>query len=100
MFERLINSRLGKPFRRSFLREISRQILIGEQIYCCHVHSWHSKLICWKYLKEVQENHNSDYLNFYVRNNSYLYCELCWFENRYDRLAFIRECINKLNKEE
>lgn len=98
MLEKLINSKYGKSFRRSFLEQIYNDIKNEKKYYCCGVKSWHSKFICWKDLKEVQENLTSNHLDSYIRNNSYFYCELCWFEDRYDRLAFLKECISKIDK--
>lgn len=95
MLKRLINSKYGKSFRRSFLERIYNDIYTGKKVYCCNVKSWHSKFICWKDLKEVQENLNSYYLNFYIRDNYYYYCELCWFDKYWDRVAFLEECLQK-----
>jgi hypothetical protein len=65
-------------------------------LYCCYVISWHRLFICWKELKEVKENMNSNTLfNFIRKNVSNQHCGLPWFSNKENRLNFLKECLDK-----
>ena len=94
----LINSFLFRWFRRSFLKAIYKDINSGNNQFCCHVKSWHSKLICWKELREVQDELESTTLLCedlrYIKDYG---CRCWWFNSSQDRLQFIQDCINRLN---
>lgn len=88
--KKIINSKNFTWFRRSFLEKIRRDIENKKSNYCCNVRSWHRIFICWKDLKEVQDNRDSlMLLDFYFS------CNRAWFENRYNRIKFLDECIEK-----
>lgn len=93
--KKLINSSRMSWFRKSFLINIRKEIFNDDRYYCCHVDSWHSKFICWKDLKEVQENLNSEYIKFYVKEEKLYNCSEVWFYNKTKRLNFLDECIAK-----
>lgn len=93
--KRIINSDRMSWFRKSFLIKIRNEIFNRDRYYCCHVKSWHSKFICWKDLKEVQENLNSEYIKFYIKEEKLYDCSEVWFRSDNDRLNFLDECIAK-----
>lgn len=92
----LINSRLFKPFRKSFLKKIRKEVTDNNSLvnFCCLVKSWHTIFICWKDLKEVKENMKSKYLVPPPYR-----CDLPWFQNRNDRISFIDECLLKFEND-
>jgi len=92
----LINSRLFKPFRKSFLKKIENNIVIEKDYFCCKVRSWHSIFICWKNLKEVEANMDSKYLNKGLSYN----CKFSWFNTKSQRLNFLDECLLKFENNE
>lgn len=103
MLVKLINSRLGKSFRLSFLNRILKDIVTDEKMYCCHVDSWHSRYICWKDLKEVKENHDSRYVFTNERmwksiDEGYFNCSREWFDTKMYRVKFLEECIDNCEK--
>ncbi len=86
-------------FRKSFLKRIYKQIKSGNEKYCCLVWSWHSVFICWKDLKEVQDNITSHYISERVRGNKdNQNCGNVWFYTKGARLGFLNECITKSYK--
>lgn len=96
--KRIINSDRMSWFRKSFLTKIEKEILIYKYRYCCHVKSWHSIFICWKDLKEVQENLDSKYIIDHIKNENYFDCSNVWFYSRTHRLNFLDECLAKFKK--
>lgn len=95
--ERIINSNMFKWFRKSFLKTIHNRIEIDKSLFCCNVKSWHSWFICWKDLKEVQENLDSEYIHESLKGkDTILDCGYVWFMSKQNRLAFLKECLNKL----
>lgn len=98
--KKLINSKYGKSFRKSFLEKIHSNLSTGKSSFCCHVMSWHRLFICWKDLKEVKDNMLSGYLRESVKNNiGKQNCTEAWFWGPSDRIEFIKECLNKLENE-
>lgn len=97
MIKQMINSYYFKWFRKSFLNKIYNTIEHGNTTdYCCNVKSWHTLFICWKDLKEVKENMNSDALSEFIKKNiSKQDCSFVWFPTRKDRLKFLKECLDK-----
>ena len=93
--KKIINSKYFKRFRKSFLKTILDKIENYEDKFCCHVFTWHRLFICWKDLKEVQENLNSEYI-WKSTSDSYS-CNNVWFIGRENRMAFLKECISKIN---
>ena len=91
--KKIINSKYFKRFRRSFLKTILHRIESHKDKFCCHIITWHRAFICWKDLKEVQENLNSKHLWL---NENYS-CKNVWFITREERIAFLKECISKIN---
>ena len=86
-------------FRKSFLKRIYKRIKSEKVDYCCLVWSWHSVFICWKDLKEVQDNITSHYISEHVRGNKdNRNCRNVWFYTKGDRLGFLNECITKSYK--
>ena len=94
MIKNFINSEKMKWFRKSFLNKIYNDISTDNERFCCHVNSWHKLFICWKDLKEVEENQKSNFIKYYY-NNSDLICGNVWFNNKTDRMDFLKECISK-----
>lgn len=97
MRKKLINSDRMTWFRKRFLKKIYRVILSNCKTYCCTVKPWESRFICWKDLKEVKENMNSDQLIRYDTNSSYT-CNDPWFWCKENRLLFLEECLSKFKK--
>lgn len=94
--KRIINSDIMSWFRKSFLTKIRKEIFKHYGYgYCCHVNSWHKTFICWKDLKEVQENLDSEYIIDYIKKDKLFTCSNAWFRNPNDRLNFLDECLNK-----
>jgi len=91
--KKIINSKYFKRFRRSFLKVILHEIESDKERFCCHVITWYRAFICWKDLKEVQENLNSEHLWI---NKDYS-CDSVWFFNKQQRISFLKECISKIN---
>lgn len=90
--EKFINSWAMKWFRKSFLKKIKSKIEKKDK-FCCQVKTWHKIFICWKNLKEVEENMiQTTYLKQNVRDFD---CDTSWFYNKEDRLSFLEECIKK-----
>ena len=83
-----------KWFRKSFLNKIYNNISTNKSKFCCHVISWHGLFICWKDLKEVEENKKSNFIQSDY-NVSDFNCVNVWFKNREDRIGFLKECISK-----
>lgn len=97
--KKIINSPKMWWFRKSFLKTIHKQIKTGRRDYCCLVKSWHSWFICWKDLKEVQENIGSCHLADHVKNNyENQNCRNVWFYNKFARVSFLEECITRSYK--
>lgn len=87
-----------KWFRKSFLLKIQRDIIFGKKHHCCNVNTWHRLFICWKDLKEVKENMQSNYLKIVIKNNyAFHNCDYSWFYDKSDRLSFLQECVIKFN---
>lgn len=97
--KKLINSKYMKWFRKMYLKNIYNKIYFYRASYCCIAASCniYSTIICWKYLKEVQENMDSNYLKDRFKNKQNLSCGDSWFYSRKDRLDFLKECLSKLN---
>lgn len=93
--KKILNSNLFKGFRRSYLQAIYKVIESDRGYYCCNVKTWHKLFICWKDLKEVKENINSEFIWTEHRGNINLHCGHCWFENKTNRLGFLKECLSK-----
>jgi len=91
--KRIINSDYMKWFRKRYLRYIYKQIRLGNEHFCCHVKCVYSLFICWKDLKEVKENMNSELISSLLKSN--LTCSRSWFRYRHERLEFLQECLNK-----
>ena len=53
-----------KWFRNDFLNKIYNDISTDNERFCCHVNSWHKLFICWKDLKEVEENQKSNFIKY------------------------------------
>jgi len=94
MIKNFINSESMKWFRKSFLNKIYNDILTDKKRFCCHVNSWHKLFICWKDLKEVEENQYSNFIKLHY-NPSDLICRNTWFYEKSDRIEFLKECISK-----
>lgn len=92
----LINTKVFKLFRKSFLERIRQNIFATKENYCCAVFSWHRFFICWKNLKEVKENMHSKFL---IERENYD-CKGVWFINRHDRINFLTECLLKFENNE
>lgn len=90
------NMKRFKWFRRSYLKKIYKEIESENQWYCCAVYSWHKLFCCWKDLKEVKENCNSEYLYLELQGIKNIECTGPWFYYRHNRLAFLKECLDKL----
>lgn len=94
--KKIINSPYMTWFRKSFLNRIHKEISTDKEMYCCLVKSWHSWFICWKDLKEVNENLTSKQIIQFLRTYGYeLNCTKIWFDSKTERLAFLQECIDK-----
>ena len=93
----LINSDKMTWFRKRFLKKIYRAILSNDAHFCCRVKTWESIFICWKDLKEVQENMNSEQLLKYYPGDGYT-CQYSWFWRKEYRLLFLEECLSKFKK--
>lgn len=91
----LINSDMMSWFRKSFLTKIKKDILEGKNRYCCLVESWHTYFICWKDLKEVKENLDSEYIISFIKNYNLLNSSEVWFNTNRDRLDFLDQCLAK-----
>lgn len=99
MIKLYINSRFGKKIRKEILEKIHDSLEDRTNKFCCHVRHGYNLLICWKNLKEVKENMNSIQLDSEIRNDKkYQTCEHAWFSCRERRIAFIEECLNKLEQ--
>lgn len=94
--KKLINSNYFKWFRKAYLKIIYKTVKLSTINYCCHIKPFHSLFICWKDLKEVEENMKSEHLRTIFTKNEYYTCSIPWFENKESRLAFLEECLNKL----
>ena len=93
--KKFINSEKLKWFRQSLLEKIRKNVLEDKDRFCCNVRCWESVFICWKDLKEVEENLSSKYIR--DLQNWSLDCRHVWFDSKEDRLAFLKECISKIN---
>lgn len=93
--KKLINSKFGKAFRKSYLKAIRKQIITNKEIYCCNVITWHRIFICWKDLKEVKENMNSEHLRTRMLKPTVWTCVYSWFFTKESRVKFLNECIDK-----
>lgn len=98
VMKNLINSPSFTWFRKSYLKKIHRLIKSEKVNYCCHVSSWHGLFICWKDLKEVQENLGSEMIEPIVRVSNDLNCSTCWFYSKNNRVAFLEECLMAFKK--
>lgn len=99
MMKKLINSDRMAWFRKRFLKKIYIAILSNSSGYCCRVKPWESIFICWKDLKEVKENMNSDQLIKDINGDFTNYtCENAWFWCKEFRLLFLEECLSKFKK--
>ena len=97
MIRLCINSKFGKNIRREKKKKILDSLERRSFGYCCNIRHGYNLLICWKNLKEVKENMNSIHLASEIRNNRKLQnCGYSWFDSRECRIAFIKECLNKL----
>lgn len=96
--KRIINSntQLGRWFRRTYLTTISNSIFWEKEEYCCWVVTWQRLFICWRNLKEVQENLNSSYIGYHIKQYNLLDCENPWFHTKEERLGFLQECLDKI----
>ena len=102
MLKQLINSDLGKSFRKKYLQNILHYIektpkkkndyYLGNIRFCCHYSGWDSFLICWKELKEVKEHMGSSHLRHLTKYN----CREVWFETNTERICFLKECISEI----
>lgn len=103
MLKQLINSSLGKFFRKRYLQNILHYIEVDPKKkndyyypvnvrFCCHYDGIESYLICWKELKEVKEHMGSSHLRHLTKYN----CREAWFETNTERICFLKECISKI----
>lgn len=98
MIKKIINSKYFTWYRKRYLENIHYQIIIERKSFCCHCKSIYSLFICWKNLKEVEENLNSEYLRKEIREcKSSQTCAHSWFMYRTYRINFLEECLNKFN---
>lgn len=91
---KIINSKYFTWYRRWFLNKIKKEITDGVTEYCCCIKSIFF-FCCWKDLKEVQENLESNCIRKEIKLTDRLDCNHVWFRDEYLRLAFLQECINK-----
>lgn len=96
MIKYIINTILFKWFRKSFIKRIEKEIISDNEIYCCRVESWHSNIICWKELKEVDECLKTS-LYTLSKRKLILYhgCDISWFDDKQHRLLFLKEVLSK-----
>jgi len=98
MFKYFINldTKWTNNFRKSYLEEIHRQISSGKERVCCMVKCKQSVFICWKDLKEVQDNMDSEFLRIWIRQDKREQnCSRVWFVYTSHRLEFLKECLDK-----
>ena len=88
----ILNSKYFTWFRKSFLTKILSDIESEKDSYCCNIETYHKLFICWKDLKEVEENMNSENLRTLVNYN----CTRVWFDTRLNRINFLKECLKNL----
>ena len=98
MIKNFINSDNMKWFRKSFLLRIQNDISSEKRFYCCYVDSWHSIFICWKDLKEVQENLQSIHIREPFTSELNFTCREVWFDSKTERLLFLEECLLKFKE--
>lgn len=92
----IINSNGMSFFRKLFLKRILNHIKTHKATYCCYVEGFYSWFICWKELKEVKDNMNSNYLRDSIKSGLKTpSCAIAWFTDRCDRVAFLKECLAK-----
>lgn len=99
----IINSKFGIRFRLSFLKRIHKEISNNKQYYCCAVNSWHSYFICWKDIREVQDNLNSNKIckiaREHITGQKLIFnCSFSWFDNKYNRILFLIKVISDIEK--
>lgn len=95
-FIKINNMKRFKWFRRSYLKKIYKEIESERSRFCCLVFSWHRLFCCWEELKEVKENHNSFHLTDGMIYSDDFICSRSWFYHKHNRLAFLKECLDKL----
>lgn len=94
LFCLLINTPLFTRYRRKYIEYIHYEIDNELECFCCRVR--YSKFICWKDLKEIKSNIDSDYIRTLLRGHkSLLNCDRIWFDTTQDRLNFLEECLSK-----
>jgi hypothetical protein len=101
MFKLIINTFLFTKYRKYILQKILSDITSGKHDFCCYVEFKGKSFICWKDLKEVRETLQTtkiliEWKTDYLINNPT--CETVWFDNKEQRLAFLKECLNKFKK--
>lgn len=96
--KKIINSPSFAWFRKAFLKKILKTIIKGKTGFCCLVTSWHSWFICWKDLKEVQENLHSEHIALRIKVGHRFNCNEVWFDEPSDRILFLQECLMKFKE--
>jgi hypothetical protein len=104
IINKFINSDYCIRFRRIYILSLMGYIKSGLEInpdknyYICLIKTRQSKWICWKDLKEVRENLNSEFIREPIRMSGRFTCDNSWFSSNSDRLSFLNQCLDKLNK--
>lgn len=94
-----INSNYMKWFRKLFLKYLIKKVIFSKRSYYLCLHTTiYSLFICWKDLKEVQNNLNSKYIKTYIKESEVYNCSVVWFDSNIERHLFLRECLELLNK--
>lgn len=86
-----------KPFRKACIKELINYVQYThvreiEGCLCFYFHRHYNPkkwMVCWTKIKEIRKNKDSvlvDKIN----------CKGIQFVNNYDRLKFLKECLNKM----
>lgn len=101
MIKLIVNTSYFDGYRKYILEKIHSDISSDNVVFCCHVEFKWKKFICWKDLKEVREvlqttsnlSGGESEMNRLMRTKPT--CGYIWFDNKEQRLAFLKECLNK-----
>lgn len=88
-----------KWFRRLYILDLISKVekkggRYDEDIFLCLQYSIYSLFICWKELKEVQDNLDSEHIYSDIRCYELFNCDNVWFHSNRQRIAFLKECLN------
>ena len=82
-----------KLFLNYLLKKVNKHINNNEHYFLCLNLSIYRLFICWKDLKEVQNNLNSKYIKNHIKESEVYYCSVVWFDSNIKRHLFLRECL-------